>query len=370
MKMNMNALLRGAMIVVMATSVGLLGCGSESESETETAPTTGATPSSTGMTADPTTGETTETTGATTAPTTGETTETTGASCDGAPLAANKELALSVSLAVFLANAPADGVLSKDFVAHFPSGQPDQDLDGFLGFATQFRAALPDAAFVFTHVIADGDFVALRYIGTGTHKGELFGVPATNKGLKWEGMVVRRIASGLVVEEWNEPDNAGLFAQLTGGAPPQAPHAVDHQGAGDCATTVIDANKEIARRISEEVVLAGKAPDELMSPDFIMHNPNGIPDADLAGFLGFNAGFRAAFPDAAFTFTHEIGEGGLVLLRYTATGTHSAEFFGVPATGKAIAWEGAVIRSIDAAKAVEEWNAPDIAGIMAQITAP
>jgi predicted ester cyclase len=107
-----------------------------------------------------------------------------------------------------------------------------------------------------------------------------------------------------------------------------------------------------------------------MSPDFVMHNPNGIPDADLAGFLGFNAGFRAAFPDAAFTFTHEIGEGGLVLLRYTATGTHSAEFFGVPATGRAIAWEGAVIRSIDGGLAVEEWNAPDIAGILAQLTAP
>lgn len=359
MNMNTVALLRSAAMVVMVTFFGVLGCGSEGETASATDTTTN------------TTGASVPTTGAdTTVPTTGATAETTGEGCDGALLAANKELALSVSLEVFLANAPADGVLSKDFVAHFPSGQPDQDLDGFLGFGTQFRAALPDAAFVFTHVIADGDFVALRYIGTGTHMGELFGVPATHKGLKWEGMVVRRIASGLVVEEWNEPDNAGLFAQLTGGAPPQAPDAADHQGAGDCATAVIDANKEIALRVSKEVVLAGKAPDELMSPDFVMHNPNGIPDADLAGFLGFNAGFRAAFPDAAFTFTHEIGEGGLVLLRYTATGTHSAEFFGVPATGRAIVWEGAVIRSIDGARAVEEWNAPDIAGIMAQLTAP
>ena len=48
----------------------------------------------------------------------------------------------------------------------------------------------------------------------------------------------------------------------------------------------------------------------------------------------------------------------------------AAEFFGVPATGRAIAWEGAVIRSIEGGLAVEEWNAPDIAGIMAQLTAP
>ena len=363
--MDMNAMLRSAVTVMMLTSFGALGCGGDGDATETTGAATETTGAATETTVPTTSGDTGETTGDT-----GDTGDTMGVSCDGALLAANKELALSVSLDVFLENAPADGVLSADFVAHFPGGQPDQDLAGFLGFGAQFRAALPDAAFAFTHVIAGGEFVAIRYIGTGTHEGELFGVPATGKALRWEGMVVRRIAAGLVVEEWNEPDNAGLFAQLTGGAPPQDPHAVDHQGAGDCAAEVIDANTEIALRVSKEVVLGGGAPDELMSPDFVMHNPNGIPDADLAGFLGFNAGFRAAFPDAAFTFTHEIGEGGLVLLRYTATGTHSAEFFGVPATGRAIAWEGAVIRSIEGGLAVEEWNAPDIAGIMAQLTAP
>lgn len=335
----MNAMLRGTTMMVVATALGLLGCDGGSDTSTATSTSSGTT------------------------------TGGGGESCDKALLAASKDLALKVSLEVFLANASSDGVLSKDFVAHFPSGQPDQNLDGFLGFGAQFRAALPDGAFTFTHVVADGEFVALRYIGTGTHKGELFGIPATNKALKWEGMVVRRIVGGLVVEEWNEPDNAGLLGQLTGSSPAQSPASADHRSAGDCTKAVIEANKDVALRVSKEVVLGGKAPDALMSPDFVMHNPNGLPDANLEGFLGFNAGFRAAFPDAAFTFTHEVGEGGLVLLRYTATGTHSAEFFGVPATGKKVAWEGAVIRRIDGGKAVEEWNAPDIAGIMAQLTA-
>jgi predicted ester cyclase len=290
-------------------------------------------------------------------------------SCDGASLAANKDLALRVSLKVFLANEPADGVLSKDFVAHFPSGQPDQKLESFLGFGTQFRAALPDAAFAFTHVIASGDLVALRYIGTGTHKGELFGIPATNQPLRWEGMVVRRIAGGLVVEEWNEPDNAGLVGQLSGRTPALSPEAADHRGTGDCSAPVIEANLGVALGVSRDVVLGGKAPDSWVSAGFTMHNPNGLPDQNLQGFLGFNAGFRAAFPDAAFTFTHQFAEGGLVFLRYTATGTHKAEFFGVPATDRSIAWEGAVVRRIDSGKAAEEWNAPDIAGILGQLTA-
>lgn len=328
----MKSIVRGATVLMMVATFGLVGCD---DGENDTPPA-----------------------------------NTPGETCDAAVLQTNKDLALKVSLDVFLKNAPADGVLSKDFVAHFPAGQPDQDLTSFLGFGGAFRAAIPDAAFSFTHVIAAGDLVALRYIGTGTHEGELFGFPATHKPLEWEGMVVRRVSGGLVVEEWNAPDNAGLVGQLSGSGATPSPDTKSHLGAGDCTASVVDANVDVALRISKEVVLGGQAPDALLSTSFMMHNPNGIPDQNLDGFLGFNAGFRAAFPDAAFVFTHSFAEGGLVLLRYTATGTHSAEFFGVPATGRKVAWEGMVIRSIEAGKGVEEWNAPDIAGLMAQLTAP
>ncbi|MFO0591398.1 MAG: ester cyclase family protein [Polyangiaceae bacterium] len=348
----MNAILRGAaMAMMMATGLFAAGCDGGGET------------SGTGGT-----GGTTATTTSSTSDTTTTTSDTTPA-CDPAALQANKDLALSVSLDVFLKNQPSENILSSDFVAHFPAGQPDQDLNGFLGFGGAFRAALPDAAFTFTHVVADGDLVGLRYIGTGTHQGELFGIPATGNALRWEGMVIRRIQGGLVVEEWNAPDNVGLIGQLKGTTPKLDPNSADHTGAGDCTPSVIQANEDVALSVSKEVVLKGAAPDMYLSSDFVAHFPAGQPDQDLQGFLGFNAGLRAAFPDAAFTFTHTIGEGGLVTIRYTATGTHSADFLGIPATGKKIAWEGVVIRRIAAGKAAEEWNAPDIAGILGQLTA-
>jgi predicted ester cyclase len=343
----MSAMLRGAaMVVMMATGLVAVGCDG---GDTDSGP-------------DTTSGTTTDT----------ETSSTSDSmpACDAAALQTNEDLALAVSLEVFLKDAPADGVLSSDFVAHFPGGQPDQDLQGFLGFGAAFRAALPDAAFSFTHAVAEGDLVALRYIGTGTHEGELFGVPATHKHVRWEGMVIRRVAGGLVVEEWNAPDMAGLMGQLTGGTPELSPEASDHTAPGDCAPEGLAANKDVALGVSKEVVLGDADPGKWLSSGFVMHNPGGIPDQDLEGFLGFNAGLRAAFPDAAFTFTHTLAEGDLVTIRYTATGTHSAEFLGVPATGKEIAWEGMVIRRIEAGMAAEEWNAPDIAGIMGQLTAP
>jgi predicted ester cyclase len=333
---------RSAAVLMMMTGLGALGgCGSDSATGAGGGSGTTATSTGTG----------------------------TVESCDKAALQASKDLALKVSLEVFLKNASADGILSKDFVAHFPAGQPDQTLDGFLGFGATFRAAFPDGAFAFTHVIAAGDLVALRYIGTGTQKGDIFGVPATNKAVRWEGMVVRRMAGGLVVEEWNAPDNASLIGQLAMGAATPSPDAKSHQGAGDCTPSVVDADTQVALGVSKNVVLKGVAPETLMTADFVMHNPNGSPDLDLAGFVGFNVGLRAAFPDASFVFTHSFSEGGLVALRYTATGTHSADFFGVPATGKKVAWEGMVIRRIAAGKAAEEWNAPDIAGLLGQLTA-
>lgn len=341
----MGTTMRGAVILLVAAGLGgLVGCGSSTPAGTGGMGGAGGADGGAGGTAMET--------------------------CDQAALQANKDLALKVSLEVFLKNAPATGVLSPDFTAHFPGGQPDQNVDAFLGFGAQFRAALPDGAFTFTHVLADGDLVALRYIGTGTHEGPLFGIPPTHNALRWEGMVIRRMAGGLVVEEWNAPDSAGLVGQLTGKTPKLSPEATDHTGAGDCTPSVLAAEKDLVLRVSREVVLMGAAPDALLSPSFVMHNPDGIPDQDLPGFLGFNAGFRAAFPDAAFTFTHTIAEGGLVNIRYTATGTHSADFLGVPATGKKAAWEGMVIRRVEAGRAAEEWNAPDLAGLLGQLTAP
>ena len=73
---------------------------------------------------------------------------------------------------------------------------------------------MPDARITATDVLVDDDRVALRYVLTGTHRGELFGAAGTGAPLEVEGITVVRFVDGLVVERWNRLDDVGLLAQL------------------------------------------------------------------------------------------------------------------------------------------------------------
>jgi predicted ester cyclase len=68
-------------------------------------------------------------------------------------------------------------------------------------------------------LIAEGDKVAYRCTFRATHRGELMGVPATGKVVRYTGISIARLAGGKFVEEWTQEDHLGLMQQL--GAIPQ-----------------------------------------------------------------------------------------------------------------------------------------------------
>ena len=128
-------------------------------------------------------------------------------------------------------------------------------------------------------------------------------------------------------------------------------------------------NKAVTRRLIEEVFLKGNisAIDGLLADDFVDHNP--LPDQP-PGREGFKQGVRTgrtAFPDLTLTVDDMIAEGDKVVTRWTGSGTHSAEFMGVPATGKKVTFSGIVIDRISGGKIVEHWEQLDAMGIMQQL---
>jgi len=70
--------------------------------------------------------------------------------------------------------------------------------------------------------IAEGDKVVTRWSATGTHRGELMGVPPTGKRLSMTGIVISRCAGGRIVEEVEELDALCMMQQV--GAIPAAAH--------------------------------------------------------------------------------------------------------------------------------------------------
>ncbi|MEO5609736.1 MAG: ester cyclase [Ornithinibacter sp.] len=94
--------------------------------------------------------------------------------------------------------------------------------DGIANFFLTLIGAVPDARITARDILVDNDRVALRYVLTGTHRGELFGAAGTGRSLEVEGITVVQFVDGVVVERWNRLDDMGLLAQL-GALPVSAP---------------------------------------------------------------------------------------------------------------------------------------------------
>jgi steroid delta-isomerase-like uncharacterized protein len=113
----------------------------------------------------------------------------------------------------------ADGVASvfaEDAVL-IEAGQP-QAVRGRAAIrarAAALLAAFPDFRLERVVLIVDGERHADRWVMTGTHRGELFGIPPTGRTVRVEGATFTRMgAHGLVVEDVHYVDYAGLLRQL------------------------------------------------------------------------------------------------------------------------------------------------------------
>src|SRR4030095_11501440 len=88
---------------------------------------------------------------------------------------------------------------------------------GFPGTGSFLRGAFPDRVDVIEEVIAEGDQVGMLFRFTGTHRGNLFGIPPTGKKVDVHEIAILRIADGKMVEGWFMADEAGLLSQAGGG---------------------------------------------------------------------------------------------------------------------------------------------------------
>jgi predicted ester cyclase len=101
------------------------------------------------------------------------------------------------------------------------NGGETLDLEGLKSFNVAFRAAFPDWHSTFEELVAEGDRVAERWTGRGTHRGELWGIPPTGKRVEGPGSVFYRISGGKIVEFRGQFDIMGLMQQLGVISPPQ-----------------------------------------------------------------------------------------------------------------------------------------------------
>lgn len=104
-------------------------------------------------------------------------------------------------------------LVHPDYVFRSPSEElhgPDELKVFFAGF----RSAFPDLHLHIDELVVEDDKTVTRFTLTGTHDGELMGIPATGKPAKINGMVLSRFRDGKIAEEWEVLDQLSLLQQL------------------------------------------------------------------------------------------------------------------------------------------------------------
>jgi steroid delta-isomerase-like uncharacterized protein len=118
----------------------------------------------------------------------------------------------------------ADALVASDYVYRSPGTPEMRGPEGMKQLISMYRGAFPDLHIAIDEQIAEGDNVCTRWTGSGTHRGELMGIPPTGKRINVIGMIISRCAAGKIVAELELLDSLGMLQQLgTIPAPEHAP---------------------------------------------------------------------------------------------------------------------------------------------------
>jgi steroid delta-isomerase-like uncharacterized protein len=122
-----------------------------------------------------------------------------------------------------------DRLVASEYVGHDPS-QPEaiRGIDGIKAFVERFRESFSNSHITIEEQIAEGDTVATRWTGRGTHTGEISGIAPTGKDITIAGISISRLENGKLIEDYTNWDMLGMLVQL--GAIPAlgtAPHEAE-----------------------------------------------------------------------------------------------------------------------------------------------
>lgn len=101
---------------------------------------------------------------------------------------------------------------TDDFVGH-GGAATFTHADG-LKEARGWRDAFPDLNVAVDLIVAERDFVAVRWTARGTNTGSGNGIPATGKKVQVSGTTIFRFVDGKIAEEWTAGNALGLLKQL------------------------------------------------------------------------------------------------------------------------------------------------------------
>ena len=135
----------------------------------------------------------------------------------------NKELLTQFLAEVWSAGniEACDNYIAPKYTIHHDPGDPwdKQELD-LLQYKERVklsRAPFPDQHFTVSDMLAEPHKVAVAWLWTATHKGDIPGFPATGNQIKMSGATVYYFEAGRLTGHWQVTNRLGVFMQLRQG---------------------------------------------------------------------------------------------------------------------------------------------------------
>ena len=215
--------------------------------------------------------------------------------------------------------------------------------------------AIPDRSNTITRLLGEGDMVAATLKVKGTHKDNLFGIPATGKSFEIDEAAVFKLANGKIVESWFMAEEARLLRQI--GAPLPArkdgkvivpPHYNDTREF-DVALKELMANPvDTPEYRHKKVLLAYKSKPENRPADY---PAGGKPYANLlrggidniverGAELNVKGSHGQSVKDRQDTIANVISEGNLGMFQFRLNAVNAGPLYGIPASNNEVHdWE-------------------------------
>jgi predicted ester cyclase len=131
-----------------------------------------------------------------------------------------------------------------------------------------------------------------------------------------------------------------------------------------------DENIAAFRRVMEAGFGRGDldAVDEVVSPEFLEHEPGPGLDLGRDGLKQIIIMLRTAFPDLTATIADVVGSGEKMCFRVTFRGTNQGEMLGLPPTGREATWQAVdIVRFASDGTLLEHWGTLDRLGVLEQL---
>jgi steroid delta-isomerase-like uncharacterized protein len=108
-----------------------------------------------------------------------------------------------------------DELFAPDWIGHdVARPEPSRGREGARQVVLGYRSAFPDLSLMADQQLAERDSVCTLWTARGTHQGELFGIPPTNRQATVTGITIDRLRDGRIVESTTNWDALGLMQQL------------------------------------------------------------------------------------------------------------------------------------------------------------